>query len=251
MNTSGHYYTVTGQPAHFVPRAKGGGTRPTTVRDAKQNGFVPSVTTVLKILDKPALQDWLIRQSVMAVVTAPEIQGEALDDRITRILTTDREQDAEAQAARDRGTELHAGLESFLQGRGETVSPELRAWIQPAWDWVQKIGVVERTEFILVGNGYGGKADLQLQTPTGHTIVDFKTSKKLPEKGSWPEHKLQLGAYAAAARLPAKVTVANLYISTVQPGQIAWFEIEDWLEEWECFKHLLCAWRHLNGFPPL
>lgn len=255
MNTSGHYYTQTGEPSHFVPRASGSGTRPATVKDARERGLIPSVTTILKILDKPALQNWLIRQAVMAVVTAPEIKGEALDDRLTRILDTERQQDAEAAAARDKGTEIHAALEAYLQGRATEIAPSLKPWIAPAMDWIAKVGAMEKTEFILVGRGYAGKADLLLRTDSGRVLVDFKSAKTLPKKDSWPEHRLQLAAYAKVLEdtLPADgpITVANLYISTTECGQILWAENRNWQADWCCFEHLLHVWRHLNGFPPL
>ena len=43
----GHYYDENGQPNHFQITQSGknkGKKRPTTIRDAKKNGWLPSVT---------------------------------------------------------------------------------------------------------------------------------------------------------------------------------------------------------------
>jgi len=58
-----HFYTQTGEPRHFVEmKTRPGEVRPTRTTDAKKEGWVPSVTTILDVLGKPALIDWKIDQ---------------------------------------------------------------------------------------------------------------------------------------------------------------------------------------------
>ena len=58
---SNHWYTRDGEPMYTVEAAKGG-QRATTLRDARKLSLVPSVTTILNVAAKPALNQWLQRQ---------------------------------------------------------------------------------------------------------------------------------------------------------------------------------------------
>lgn len=248
IKDTGHYYLPNGQPFHFVPKKDGKGTRPTTIADARREGAYPSVTTILQILDKPALKDWLIRQAVMAVVTAPDVPGEDIDAKITRVLDVERDQEQEAKQARDWGTMIHDALEAYFTG--QEVQPEMRDWIGPICEDICRRGQLVCAEKVLVGNGYAGRTDLILEASDHWLMLDWKTTKKLPEKGAWPEHVLQLAAYAAAywhlignsgeAKNSKPIRCANCYISSVDQG-----------------KYLLCHhdhdWQKIynSGFVPL
>lgn len=236
---------------HFVPRASGEGTRPTTLADAKKLGLFPSVTTILKTLDKPALRDWLIRQAVLAVMTAPRLPEEELDAFVTRVLETESQQDQASQQARDRGTEIHAALEAVMSGH--ECDAEIIPWIREASETLRAAGKVSATEIILFGPGWAGKADLILDCGDSEIIVDYKTTGTLPKKGSWPEHRMQLAAYAYA-RTPSAgkpVRTANLYISTKEIGQTVWCENLPWEEAYfQCFAPLFQVWCYLNSYTP-
>src|SRR6185503_9066761 len=65
-----HFYTKTGEPMHFIERSDGQGTRPTTLRDAKKLGLLPSPTSILKVLRAPQLEAWKMEQAALAVLTA-------------------------------------------------------------------------------------------------------------------------------------------------------------------------------------
>jgi len=53
-----HWYRADdGKPQYTVP-AKDGSLRPTTLRDARKMNLLPSVTTVMKIAAKPAINVW-------------------------------------------------------------------------------------------------------------------------------------------------------------------------------------------------
>lgn len=261
-----HYYTKTGEPMHWVPKKDGKGNRPTTIADARKLGLLPSVTTVLETLDKPELTNWKVRQAVTAVLTAPRVPGEELDAFVQRVLYTDREQDQEAKVARDRGTAIHDALEAFFNNR--PWDPTLAAWVERAAAKVmtltESVRVIE-TEHVLVGNGYAGRADL-IVAPNDQgdeeIIVDFKTAKTLPRPDrdgvvtSWPEHRMQLGAYARARNMECmragrypNIRVANVYISTVDLSQPPLF-VEDkaWDEAACAFERVLEVWCWLRGY---
>lgn len=248
-----HWYYPDAKPCYELPKKDGSGMKVPTLADARKLNLLPSVTTILKVLHKQALVDWLIEQSVLAVLTTPRNDGEELDAFIERVLHSEKIQDQEATKARELGTDMHAGLEALFGG-GQ-IDEELRPWIEPAYLHLKALAPWEKieTETILVGKGYAGKADFIGWANGGHCIVDFKTTKKLPTKASWGEHRLQLSAYAAAHWLrPAEAVItANLYISTIECGKFAYFENPPWEEDFEQgFAPLVQHWQWSTGFKP-
>ena len=65
---SQHWYDRQGNPMYTVI-GKNGKERNTTLRDARTMNLVPSVTTILNVAAKPALNVWLQRQVLMAALT--------------------------------------------------------------------------------------------------------------------------------------------------------------------------------------
>lgn len=67
---STHWYDQNGEPRYTVPYADPKkGFRNTTLRDAKKMGLVPSVTTILGVANKPALNRWKENQILLAAMT--------------------------------------------------------------------------------------------------------------------------------------------------------------------------------------
>lgn len=248
-----HYYTKTGEACHFVPKKDGKGNRPTNISDCRKLDLLPSCTTVLKVLDRPALTNWLIRTAVHAFVTAPDkYPGEPLDDKLTRVLEVECQQDEESAIARDRGTDIHAAIELHLNG--QQFDPALTPYVAPVVDAVNKLGRVVATEKILVGNGYAGKTDCILENEEAVICVDFKTAKNLPTKGAWPEHRMQAAAYTEAVSSGCRRKFyVIIYISTTEPGKIAVFDHHDWQQDFQKFDLILRYWYLANNmeFPEL
>ena len=65
---SGHWYSLEGEPMYTIIGANGK-ERNTTLRDAKSIGLVPSVTTILGMVAKPALENWKITQAIKSAAT--------------------------------------------------------------------------------------------------------------------------------------------------------------------------------------
>ena len=102
-----HWYTHDGAPAYEVPRAKGDGMRAPTVADARKLDLVPSVTNILNVLRKPALEAWKIEQGIMQALTLTRDDGESLDDFAHRVA----EQSGEiATKTAAEGTAIHHAL---------------------------------------------------------------------------------------------------------------------------------------------
>lgn len=226
-----HWYYRDGSPCYELPcKSRPGEMRAVTLKDARAMNLLPSVTTILKCLHKEGLVQWRIEQACLSVLTAPKLPGEELDAFVTRVLQTEKQQEKESQVARDRGTEIHNAMEQLF--KGNPIDPELEQWVMPAYNAIRQESGSAQAELILVGEGYAGKTDLIYTTADGYTIWDYKTAKKLPTGDAWPEHRMQLAAYAEAFRRGAgdtlPIRVANCYISTVEPGQFRLVEHNDW-----------------------
>ena len=246
-----HWYEKSGKPCYNVKRSDGLGMRPTTLADARKLDLLPSVTTILRVLHKQGLVNWLIEQACLAVLTTPRPAEEPLDAFVERVLHTEKVQDEEAQKARDLGTDMHAALEAYFLGKA--FPTELDGWILPAGEHVLKVcQKVLHVERVLVGDGYAGKCDFIGEMKPGiELLLDFKTARKLPEKASWSEHVLQLSGYAHARsrETSSQIATGNLYISTSEKGKFVLHLNQDWKLDYSMgFKPLVDHWRWANNY---
>lgn len=263
--SSTHWYYTDGRPCYELAKKDGKGMKSPTLADARKLNLLPSVTSIINLLDKPALTSWKVEQGVLAVLTTPRQLDpatgvlEADDAFVHRVMQVEKVQDEEAATARDKGTAIHDTLEAVLTQKDLTPDQmALLPWIAPAVHGIRAHGKVYKTEQILVGDGFAGRTDLILEAPAWWEVWDFKSTKKLPDKGSWDEHVLQLAAYAAAfigCVAPDKtkpVKTFNCYISTVEEGKFAIFENNaDWAKDFaEGFMPLVRFWQWKNNFKP-
>lgn len=238
---STHWYTRDGEPRYTVLGANGK-IRNTTLRDAKKEGLVPSVTTVMNVAAKPALTQWLQRQVLLSALTLPRRPGEMEDEWIERIMQDSKEQ---GRAAADLGTDIHASIQDFYEGRmanrhGEHVrgcSDALQAHFGPQ-EWVCEKSFGHE-------DGFGGKVDLHAQ----NIVVDIKTKdfKESDKVDGYDEHLMQLSAYRVGLNMPG-ARCANIFVSRSVPGLVRiveWTE-EDLLRGWEMFRSLLSFWQLKN-----
>jgi len=242
-----HFYGADGTPHHFVPCKTKSGNRPSTIKDCKEHGWLPSVTEIIKLLDKPALTEWKVRQGIHAVVTAPDVAGEGLDAKIARVLAEGQDRE-EARMAADKGTGIHDAIAAVLQGNPWDI--RWKPYVEAALPIISAMGKIIWTEKVLVGDGFAGRADCGLTTDRTITVVDLKSAKTLPTKDSWIEHKLQTASYAATLgnTNDHHVLTANIYISTTAPGETALFIQENWRETYERgFLPLLRYYQWVNG----
>lgn len=249
---SGHWYTATGETAYTMAKKDGTGDRPTTLRDARKLNLLPSVTTILKVLHKQALVQWLIEQAVLVAVTSPRLPGEELDAFIRRVLKDEKQQDVEAQKARDLGTDIHAAIEQAVTGRAWDIS--LAVHVNPVLETLKQFGEMRFAEKIIIGKGYAGKTDFIAEDDKAITVVDFKTAKTVPDKEPWDEHKLQLAAYAAGLGNTGSkdVRTFNIYISTTQAGLIKVLESQHWNQTFvNGFAPLVKYWQWQSGYTPM
>lgn len=250
--SASHWYFPDGTPLHEVPRADGKGTRPTSLRDARKLNLFPSVTNVLGILAKPALDAWKQQQAILAALTLPRNEGESLDDFASRVVT---DMQSEVGRAADLGSAVHAAIEGYAQGRWLPEDKEIGRLFEPARQWfdaeVTQVHSVEiaaaHLEF-----GYAGRVDLvaTLKSTGRPTVVDFKTQKTRRDKDgsfkpiihdTWP---LQLEAYRMALASRDKglsnAAIASVVIGSTEPVPVV-VKVWDDADKAAFFKAFLAA----------
>ena len=244
-----HWYDRDGRPAYEV-MSKSGHPRATTLSDARKMGLVPSVTTVLGVLAKPALETWKVKQGILAALTLPRQRDEADDAYLARVLADSGEQ---VKAAAAEGTRIHDACECYWQGRHypheyqphvDAVCEELSRLFPGVTDWI-----AERS--FCHAFGYGGKVDLH--SPSTGIACDYKgkdgdfsDGKRLAYDQHW-----QLAAYQIGLHLPA-APCANIFVSRTHPGKVAshvWKE-KDIATGWQVFEAALTVWKRLRNYDP-
>lgn len=244
---SQHWYTRTGDPAYTV-KNKEGHQRPTTLRDARKLGLVPSVTTIIKCAASPGLEAWKLQQMMLAALTLPRAPEESEESFISRIQTDSKEQ---AKMAAERGSEVHAALESFFETRHVTTK-FAEAVLGTEGEIAKVFGDMEwSTEKSFAMSGFGGKVDLHSKDGQG-VVIDFKTkeftSETMDKAQGFDEHLMQLAAYRVGLEIP-QARCANVFVSVTQPGLVV---VREWTQEdlargWKMFNSLLEFWYAKSG----
>jgi hypothetical protein len=249
MKESGHYYAADGTAVFEVPNKSKGGMRPTTLRDCKSLGLMPSVTTIMKVLASPELDRWKQQQVLLASLTLPRNSEESDEDYCSRII-----EDAfrQVQDAADLGTNIHKALEQHFQG--DFYDQAMEEYIAPVKKWAEHNRVkFLKHELRLVNKeiGYAGTTDALIEKDGVLYVLDFKSRKTKPDFDikPWSKEPMQIAAYAKIVGAPRGV---NVYISTTEPGRIgeAWYDEATLTSEYEAFTHVVALWQHANKYTP-
>jgi hypothetical protein len=247
---SGHWYDRDGTPRYTIT-GKNGKERATTLRDARTEGLVPSVTTILRMEAAPALERWKINQACLACMTLPRLPDESDDAFMARALRDSQEQ---ARKAAERGTYLHGLLEdSVRSGRLPfKASAADAAIIEPvlAWLTVNFSGFTWSAERSFGTDRYGGKLDLYGENAESAVILDykFKAGIEAGKRLAYDNHSTQMAAYAYGLERP-KARCINLFIDSETAGVLVpheWGEKEV-LDGWKAFSCLLDLWYVRKG----
>jgi hypothetical protein len=236
-NTS-HWYTKTGEPS-YTRIAKNGNVRNTTLADAKKEGLLPSVTTILGVLAKPNLDRWKQEQVLLASLTLPRNENEPEADWLKRVIEDSR---STGKNAMDRGTAMHNALEAYFN---QVYMPEYPPYTQRTEQALREhfgdqFWVTEKS--FAHELGYAGKCDLHSDEGI---VVDFKTKESLKNAEVYPEHMMQIVAYAYGLGIP----LARGAICFVSEDETKIVEIsqEDLQTAWKKFQCLLIYFKLDKG----
>lgn len=248
-----HWYNRDGSPCYEIA-TKDGGVRGVNLRWDRHLQLVPSVTTVLSVLAKPALTNWLVDQGILAALTLPRQPDEPEPAFLERVKADSR---AQAKAAAEEGTRIHDAIECAFKGR--VYAPKYRPHVDAVMlrigelfpgvtDWVSEQSFAHPS-------GYGGKVDLH--SPSTGIVIDYKgkdgdfteTDKYgKPQKLAWDQH-YQLAAYQAGLYLPRNVC-ANIFVSRTHPGCVAHhvWTTDEIAEGLAIFLDALRLWKKLKRY---
>ncbi len=187
-----HAYTRDGTAVHYQatkPGAKNP-TRPTNLKDIREQRLLPSVTEYTKMLSAPGLEEYKVYQTIQACYNNPPFASEELQayrGRITQLAGED------AAGAADLGTLIHASLEQYFTDHDSwdgTVTFSMpdgkavpcREFVLPAVHKIEQLGITPGYHELRVVNtfeGYAGTCDLMGRYGNVLAIVDFKSKRTI------------------------------------------------------------------------
>jgi hypothetical protein len=169
-----------------------------TYPDPYSDRKLPSVTSILGLLDKPALMYWsvncacdYIQENCHGVVS---LSKKTLFNLIEKAR---KEWRNVGKKAMDIGTQVHENIQYYLENNLKEPKIEdenvLSAFIA-FLEWKDKHNLVPiACEHVVYGKDYAGTVDLICKLDDKVTLIDFKSSKAI-----YDEYWYQAGAYANA-----------------------------------------------------
>lgn len=241
---AGHWYTRDGEPMYTIMGKTTGRLRNTTLKDARELNLIPSVTTLLNTLAKPNLEKWKMENMLLAALTLPRMETESEAVYLQRIIQDSKQTGRDAA---DKGTEIHAAIQAFYEGKTSSRYPRhVQACKNAleshfgALDWISERSFGHEL-------GFGGKCDLY--SPSG-IVVDIKSKEfdDVSKVTTYEEMGMQLAAYRVGLGLPS-ARCANVFVSRTNPDLavvIEWDQ-EDLKKSWEMFICILKFWQIRNS----
>ena len=242
---SGHWYTQEGEPMYTIIGANGK-ERNTTLRDAKNLGLVPSVTTILGMIAKPSLENWKIDQAINSALILTKDDLESTEEFLYRCKEHSKEI---GKNAAKKGTEIHAKIEKGFLGKSKNkIYKKIKDYLDetfPNEEWIAE-------DSFCAELGYGGKIDLYSKSGI---FIDFKTKDNLkgkdPARLVYDEHGMQLSAYAQGCNYknPERVSI---FVDRKNPELISChiWEKESHKKHINMFNSILPYWKLVKNYDP-
>jgi len=261
-----HWYDSEGEPCHTSIGAKGKEVK-TTLTQARKRMLYPSVTTVLDILAKPALDKWKARQITDACFNEPLGNAQRTADEFNKDMV--EKAFTQVDDAADLGTEIHAAIESYFTNTHYDFSKKLNF---PGGEEVEAVDIcrdvgkwivdhnvtIQDCELRLVNKelGYAGLTDATITQDGKQGIMDFKTrkTKEFNKVSAYDNEPTQIAAYHMAkyGKIDKDSIGCNLYISTTEIGRIevVWYDADELAHHWEKFQLCLGLWQNMKRYYP-
>lgn len=235
-----HFYTRTAdgtvEPRHFIAQVKDPSkTRPSRITDATKASktgelWLPSVTGIIDMLEKPALRTWFAYENIQTLV---ELVADGFDVTLMELNDLQKLVGAKTQERLDmtpaKGSDIHNALE--LAFKGLPYDKQYQKAVDGVADLFAKHGVKHSPEcfekyiYTLAG-GYAGCSDVF----TDMWVIDFKSKSNKgwkPSKMAYPEHAMQLASYDRAEPMSDLYfrRCANIFIDQ-ETQEVDWHEWE-------------------------
>lgn len=230
---------------HYVPNAsKPGELRETTIRDAKRLNLNPSVTTILRVLDKgDTLLEWTVRQALYSAATHPDgwprlgDSNGILNEKDPEFLRWAAECRADARrqvtVKAERGSILHDAMMK-AHSHYDQIPPQYLAHVDGMFAMLERN--FGKREWIAEHNfahplGFGGSVDLHSHAVGSPgdpeylppIILDYKFKEFDENRDAkyfvYDEHKIQLGGYSIGLGIE-DARLFNAFGSISEPGLV-------------------------------
>lgn len=237
--------------------------------------WLPSVTAVTGMLDKPALVPWAVKMAVKHMREWVEANGHeaaSTDDLIAKIEEAGQRHEQERNRAAEIGDQVHRFGEQYglalinglsIPALPEECEPEVMLGIKAFTDWVVNVkptfvaaekivcsmkhgytGIIDSIQDIVRGDYKIGNNVMRLHG--GRYVVDYKTSK-----GIWPEAYIQTAGYQHAHQEESGETLTGRIILRLDKEtgdtQVAVVEGKKAFQrDFKTFTSLLAAKRQLR-----
>lgn len=262
MGEAGHWYDpVTGKLISHVPyadKARAGEMRDTTLRDARKMGLLPSVTTILGLVDKPGLRVWAVRHAIQTALLYGTPSKYEATDYVRQIVEAHEER---GKNAAELGTQIHKGIGLRLEDKrwDDIVAPEVSEVVDGFFPWYESFGLelVKSEHSFISPLGFAGTVDYigvytgEDKKKHGPVIADFKTQDfdNIKEANFYDEHVLQLAGYAVGTGNTGHKRL-SIIISRTVPGLVAAHWWDD-TKRWDAsFKALWRLWKLMKNYDP-
>lgn len=181
-----------------------------------------SVTTLLGALSKPALVNWAAKEvAEYAIEHLPEITALAAADKPGAIRALKGSPWQKRDEAADLGTYVHNQIEAHILGQTPPPPPGLVAQrVAHFTQWLDDYRPeFEASEATVYNRNcrYAGTLDMIAVVGGQRYIIDVKTTKS----GVYPEHALQLAAYAHAEFIGAP-DGSEVPMPSIDAGAVLW-----------------------------
>jgi hypothetical protein len=208
---------------------------------------LPGVTTILGVLNKPALLEWAAR-----------VEREYMEKLRGAPPLVEYAYAVQRDTAADVGSVAHARIHASLRGLeldeeglpAEAVDKSMNAWVRfDDWWRAERFSLVV-TEQPMVSERWqiGGTLDIVAESPEGLTLCDVKSSKPHP-KWPWDEVIAQVAAYRMIwnelnpLRPIVRACSYRCGKEEADSGQVAWFDGDQMAAGGQLFMAALDAYR--------
>ena len=241
-SSGGHWYSTSGLPAHTQPDGKN-----TTLRHARKQNLLPSVTTIIGQLEKPQLTKWKADKCIAQAFDNPPREGEEVRDYQNRIHQSLKDEQTDVL---DFGTKIHKAIEDVNNGTFDsTKDPDIFPYVEPFIRWqMNRIKKVNDVEKVVVNTqyGYGGTLDLHCVLFCENrpiTIVDYKTQRIKTKVNFYKEWVYQLAAYRKCFKpIPQCMSLVINANKPAEPIEKIW-TANELQAGWRIFKRLCRIWQ--------
>ena len=231
-----------------VPKASGDGDKKANLTDARKMGLLPSVTSIIGIIDCFALTKWKLDNAIKTASAFP-FDGDATEEGIAQYVKMVKAKSEEyGNTAADIGKMIHKDVEVALSGGDEPEHPISRAILGHIRAWLLEHKFNEVSCETPVGSkalGWAGTPDIIATGESRKAIIDLKTRRGL--KSDRESDKMQLGGYRLGVGDDVELWQC---IGDRETGEVAFYQHED-EERWsQAFMGAYTAFCNIKGYDP-